>query len=187
MDELQHHGIKGMRWGVRRYQNADGSMTPDGKKRYSGYDPNATVKKSKQTKSYEKLYKKTGDEGYKKLAELSYKGDVFDKTATKQQKKEQKAWDDKVDKEWLDAYNRAADKINEKIGEFNAKWDKKGADLRNPDLKVNKEYTKAYVNMWNDIYSNELNVSFGKSPHISAGREWCDRVWGFMDADINDL
>ena len=31
---LAHHGIKGMHWGVRRYQNADGSLTPAGKKRY---------------------------------------------------------------------------------------------------------------------------------------------------------
>lgn len=32
-DELAHHGILGMRWGVRRYQNKDGSLTPAGKKR----------------------------------------------------------------------------------------------------------------------------------------------------------
>lgn len=32
-DELKHHGIKGMKWGVRRYQNKDGSLTPEGKKR----------------------------------------------------------------------------------------------------------------------------------------------------------
>lgn len=31
--ELYHHGVKGMRWGVRRYQNKDGSLTPAGKKR----------------------------------------------------------------------------------------------------------------------------------------------------------
>ena len=33
-DELQHWGVQGMRWGVRRYQNKDGSLTKAGKKRY---------------------------------------------------------------------------------------------------------------------------------------------------------
>lgn len=33
-NELTHHGVKGMKWGRRRYQNTDGSLTPAGKKRY---------------------------------------------------------------------------------------------------------------------------------------------------------
>lgn len=33
INELYHHGIKGMRWGIRRYQNKDGSLTAAGRKR----------------------------------------------------------------------------------------------------------------------------------------------------------
>ena len=33
-NELQHHGIKGQRWGIRRYQNEDGSLTEEGRERY---------------------------------------------------------------------------------------------------------------------------------------------------------
>ena len=35
MSEMNHSGIKGMKWGVRRFQNADGTLTAAGKERYS--------------------------------------------------------------------------------------------------------------------------------------------------------
>lgn len=32
--DLCHYGVKGMKWGIRRYQNKDGTLTAAGKKRY---------------------------------------------------------------------------------------------------------------------------------------------------------
>lgn len=39
-NSLYHHGIKGQKWGVRRYQKKDGSLTAAGKKRYGDDDQN---------------------------------------------------------------------------------------------------------------------------------------------------
>jgi len=41
-DELYHYGTKGQKWGIRRYQNPDGTLTEEGKKRY-GYNDNPTT------------------------------------------------------------------------------------------------------------------------------------------------
>ena len=38
MNELYHHGIKGMHWGVRRYQNPDGTLTAAGKRKERAED-----------------------------------------------------------------------------------------------------------------------------------------------------
>lgn len=45
MEELCHHGIKGQKWGVRRYQYADGSVTPAGAKRYYASRNEPTIKR----------------------------------------------------------------------------------------------------------------------------------------------
>ena len=45
MEELYHHGIKGQKWGVRRYQYADGSVTPAGAKRYYTNRNEPTIKR----------------------------------------------------------------------------------------------------------------------------------------------
>lgn len=69
-DYLEHHGIKGMHWGIRRFQNTDGSLTGAGKKRYGVIDRtkekiNAAVsrhkeKQLKQAKALEDAYVSKG-------------------------------------------------------------------------------------------------------------------------------
>lgn len=57
--ELYHHGIKGQHWGIRRYQNEDGSLTSAGEKRYlNGESTNKTKNAlDKKPRDYSKLKK----------------------------------------------------------------------------------------------------------------------------------
>lgn len=92
-NELYHHGIKGQKWGVRRFQNEDGSLTEDGKIRYRDLK-----------KEYESDYYNKRDEIYKnRIEEMSKKATPARKekiTAWKQANAEaaQKAVDDFVKK-----------------------------------------------------------------------------------------
>lgn len=49
MNEIYHHGIKGQKWGVRRYQYSDGTLTPSGKKRYQTYNNASRVNRASYT------------------------------------------------------------------------------------------------------------------------------------------
>lgn len=44
INELSHHGILGQKWGVRRYQNRDGTLTEEGKARLEKYRADETAK-----------------------------------------------------------------------------------------------------------------------------------------------
>lgn len=60
--ELYHHGIKGMKWGVRRFQNKDGSLTGAGRKRYSDNSDLARQKAAvDRARKSRKMAKKTYD------------------------------------------------------------------------------------------------------------------------------
>lgn len=59
MEELTHHGIRGMRWGVRRYQNKDGSLTALGKRKYGTKE---NFENAMADKKHNKAKKKSGSD-----------------------------------------------------------------------------------------------------------------------------
>jgi hypothetical protein len=67
--ELYHHGIKGQKWGIRKYQNEDGSLTQAGRQRYLDGGGKLT---SRGEKAYARLYRKES----RKLKKLQENADM---------------------------------------------------------------------------------------------------------------
>ena len=69
--ELYHHGIQGQKWGVRRFQNSDGSLTTAGKQRYNtAFDRS----KSHQEKVINSMYDHANKWTNRKIEKLDAKG-----------------------------------------------------------------------------------------------------------------
>lgn len=63
-DYLMHHGVKGQKWGIRRYQNPDGSLTQEGKNKYGaqqGWEARQMYKQGTITKEQKKQATKAGN------------------------------------------------------------------------------------------------------------------------------
>ena len=162
---LVHHGIKGQRWGIRRYQNEDGSLTDAGRRRY-GYASEAAAEQAKILRGYADEYRERQVKPYYtgKDAETRWLRDMYG--------------DDYKDKEYMkkhfdvdDVYEHARKSIAEERRKANSEdahmakmydkwakeWEEKSkkyantklSDLDSKSLKEAKKLTRKYLDSRN--------------------------------------
>ena len=129
-DELYHHGVKGQKWGVRNYQNEDGSYKPGAEGRY---DPDDSVGSAKRAMKAARLERRTANKEYNKAFKQWYDHPLRQFSFRKStREKDAKAWDEVL---------RTADNANKSSDKY--KQAKKAyKDAKNAKKLARKEYEK---------------------------------------------
>ena len=131
-DGLEHHGIKGMKWGRRRYQYKDGSLTPAGKKRYAKGERKQEKVRAKQDKIRSDS---TRQQSTIKTAGVARRA-VKAKTLPKQVEKN--TLDKRIERN--DFFTGVGKKSAQKRS---AKLDRQISDLNDQDLRLQSQIAKA--------------------------------------------
>lgn len=147
--ELRHAGIKGMKWGVRRYQNKDGSLTPAGKKRYAKEEykraDDAAFKRYEKTiNSIEKNYKRGQNLSEKDLAreeaaDRRYQAESAKAKAAYKQAKEQIRAEKKASKDKRTSLEKEYGNLEDQMTYGKNANAKKNATLEKQMAKLDKE------------------------------------------------
>lgn len=141
--ELTHWGIKGMKWGVRRFQNKDGSLTMEGGKRYNGSDYKPKKSIGEKISDYKTASKKKAALKKAREAKAAKKeAEEKSKTAAEQRKKD-------VESGKIRAKDMTQEELNSRIDRMNL--EKRYQQLRDetdPSSKSVNEAKTFAKKMW---------------------------------------
>ena len=174
-DELCHYGIRGMRWGIRRYQNPDGTLTEAGRKRVSKlHDSNSrlTERRDKLTKRMEfqtRKYANSISKANQKAAELRVKeyglfttkarADKLEYKASKlEARAAQKAMKIDRTKARIAKIDALVSKNNRKISELNSAEISKGKDYAEKMTKAYDYFAKNGGSFYKSTLSDPYSV-----------------------------
>ncbi len=146
--ELYHHGIKGQKWGVRRFQNEDGSLTKKGQLRYNAWVHDEKVNNDPILKSSMKKY----EEAAKKL------DDFYEKNGDLDSFVEDHPNDDSALKKWEQEELELLKERQNADDMYKAQLEKITASYNNAEKLINSGktvYTKISNKALNDIMKDE--------------------------------
>lgn len=133
-NELMHHGVMGMKWGVRRYQNADGTLTAKGRSRMMQISSDARLQK-KETNKALKAYSSTGSMASQRHSLAANKAYKLNKKSEKAAMKGDKVNSEKYKTKAKEYAKRAESELktykamSEKISQINSGTIKAGRDF----------------------------------------------------------
>lgn len=157
---IQHSGIKGMRWGVRRYQNHDGSLTDAGRKRYGDGSDSSKPKMSFGEKRAAKKKAKEAEARKQARLEAMRKGKEAKQKAAEEEARKQAETEAKKQKV---LESRSAKEIYENANlftneELNAAYqrltlERNIANLSPREVSKGEQFVKGLVNTANTVSS----------------------------------
>ena len=178
---IEHFGILGQKWGVRRFQNPDGTLTEEGKRRYL-----QTVSKEDSVDGKEhSALTKEGAKAFVRNGRLTKEGEEAVKRDPHSKLSEailNQQFQDEFEKKWWVTHNSAAAEFNRQVIAINKKWENRPEGFPKEGTRDHIDYIRDVGKCWQDIYADVATKHYGEHPVL--GRKWLESNADYMAYEL---